>query len=235
MPMTNYLSVSQIRAARAILNWSQEELATATKLSVATIRKLELGYISPREETTRNIRRAFEDAELEFLDPDGVRRRPEEIRIYQGHEGGRAFYDDVYETLRKSGGDMVILNASDKTHFRDIIGDYCAFHTERMAALCKSNRVKKILTEDRINLLATDYVEYRYMSKHYIDPVPFYIYGNKYAIIMTEVVPGPKIMVIESRNLADAYRRQFYSMWDKAVPLNPPAEKPITTTRRKSR
>lgn len=230
----NFISAGQIRAARALLNWSQEDLATTAKLSVATIRKLELGHISPRGETTRNIRLSFENAELEFLEPDGVRRRPEEIKIYQGHEEVRDFYDDVYETMRKSGGDMVILNPSDKTHFLDIIGDYCAFHTERMVTLLKSNPVKKILTEDIKNLLATGYVEYRHMSKHYINPVPFYIYGDKYAIIMTEVTPSPKIMVIQSRNLADAYRQQFYSMWEKATPLNATPEIESSFDKKKS-
>jgi hypothetical protein len=51
--------------------------------------------------------------------------------------------------------------------------------------------------------------------------VPFYVYDNKYAIFMFEADPSPRIVVIESRSVAEAFRLQFQSMWDKAIPLNP--------------
>lgn len=58
----------QIKAARAILNWSQQDLAQSTGLSITTIRKLEMGFISPRNTTTNVIRQAIEGAGIEFLD-----------------------------------------------------------------------------------------------------------------------------------------------------------------------
>jgi ribosome-binding protein aMBF1 (putative translation factor) len=45
------VNADQIRAARAYLNWSQEDLAAAAELSVATIRQIETGHISPRDKT----------------------------------------------------------------------------------------------------------------------------------------------------------------------------------------
>src|SRR6185312_14663058 len=90
----------QIRAARALLDWSQENLAKASDLSVATIRKLELGRLSLRSKTMQAIRHAFEGNGLEFIEPGGVRHRIEGVVIHRGQEGLIAFLDEVYQTSK---------------------------------------------------------------------------------------------------------------------------------------
>ena len=75
------LTSAQIRAARALIRWSAEELARHTALSVTTIRRAEL-KLSATALTRVNdqaIRRALEQAGVEFIDADnggpGVRLR----------------------------------------------------------------------------------------------------------------------------------------------------------------
>jgi hypothetical protein len=64
---------AQIRAARALVRWSAEDLARESAVSVATIRRAEL----TGEETLMNvandlaIRRALEAAGIEFIDENG--------------------------------------------------------------------------------------------------------------------------------------------------------------------
>lgn len=53
------INSTQIRAARAVPNWSQNDLAQASKLSIATVRKIELGLISPRYFTMDAIHESF--------------------------------------------------------------------------------------------------------------------------------------------------------------------------------
>jgi transcriptional regulator with XRE-family HTH domain len=66
------LQVAQIRAARALLGWRQDDIAHAAKISVATIRRIE----SQEELSTGNvstllkIQGAFEQAGIQFLDED---------------------------------------------------------------------------------------------------------------------------------------------------------------------
>jgi transcriptional regulator with XRE-family HTH domain len=213
------LKSRQIRAARALLDWSQEDLAGASNLSIATIRKLELGHISPRGKTTGALRHALENAGLEFLEPDGVRHRPGDILIFQGQEGIRSFYDDIYQTMHKKGGEVVVVLASE-IPFNKALGEYRFRHYERMIAIKEATFVSCIVTEDRETLPATSYCECRWISKHYVNSVPFYVYDDKYAIIVFDCDPSPKITVIQSRVVAEAFREQFHSMWDKATPLN---------------
>lgn len=195
-------------------------MAATSGLSVATIRKLELGHISPRESTTDVIRRAFENAGLEFIEPGGVRHRPEEIKIYQGHSGACDFFDDVYHTAKTKGGECLILYSSAKKFFISVLGEYHKVHVERMTAIRDVYSVRCILSEDEDVLPAATYCEYRWLSKKFVDAAPFYVYDDKYAMIVTEADPSPKIIVIQSRAMTEALRHQFYSLWEKASPLN---------------
>ena len=57
------LTADQVRAARALLDWSQPQLAEASGLSLPTIRRME-GPIGPGRSSAANVdavRRALED------------------------------------------------------------------------------------------------------------------------------------------------------------------------------
>lgn len=65
------LTAAQIRAARALLDWTQPKLAEVTKLSVPTIRRMESAR-GPSASTAANVeavRRALESAGVIFLEP----------------------------------------------------------------------------------------------------------------------------------------------------------------------
>ena len=69
----NPITGAQLRAARALLRWSAEELATRTKLGVATIRRAE-AHDAPLTTTAANsnaIRAALETAGIEFIPENG--------------------------------------------------------------------------------------------------------------------------------------------------------------------
>ncbi len=66
------LEAAQIRAARALLGWRQEQLAKASGVGVATIQRLENskgtlgGYVS----TVMRIQSALEGAGIQFINQD---------------------------------------------------------------------------------------------------------------------------------------------------------------------
>jgi transcriptional regulator with XRE-family HTH domain len=59
---------SQLRAARALLGWSQERLSEASGVSIPTIKRLEpgAGLVQTRVDTLDKLRRALEAAGVEF-------------------------------------------------------------------------------------------------------------------------------------------------------------------------
>jgi transcriptional regulator with XRE-family HTH domain len=66
------LQVAQLRAARALLGWRQEDLAQAAKVGVATIRRIESqeGPLTSYVSTLLKIQAAFEQAGIQFIDDD---------------------------------------------------------------------------------------------------------------------------------------------------------------------
>jgi transcriptional regulator with XRE-family HTH domain len=73
------VSIRQIKAARALLAWSQEDLAERSGVSVPTIKRLEAsdGPIGGRTDTADKIAAALEAAGVEFTNggQPGVRIR----------------------------------------------------------------------------------------------------------------------------------------------------------------
>jgi hypothetical protein len=67
------ISSAQLRAARALLRWSALDLAKASKIGVATIRRVEVldGDIPVTAANEIAIRRALEAAGVQFIDENG--------------------------------------------------------------------------------------------------------------------------------------------------------------------
>jgi transcriptional regulator with XRE-family HTH domain len=61
----------QCRAARALLGWSQQDLANQARVGIVTVNQLENGLSQPRPATLDVIQRALETAGVEFIDENG--------------------------------------------------------------------------------------------------------------------------------------------------------------------
>jgi transcriptional regulator with XRE-family HTH domain len=70
---TGMTTPAQIRAARALLGWTQAELAAKAGISATSLNNLERGAVDPKLSTVNAIRRALEDTGIEFLPGEGLR------------------------------------------------------------------------------------------------------------------------------------------------------------------
>ena len=66
-PLTN----SQIRAARALLGWTANELSRQSAVSLRTIQRAELQETSMTAANDLAVRRSLEAAGVEFIDENG--------------------------------------------------------------------------------------------------------------------------------------------------------------------
>lgn len=64
------ITPAQSRAARALLNWSQPELAKASGTGLSTIRDFETGKRQPIANNLAAIRGGLEAAGVEFINDD---------------------------------------------------------------------------------------------------------------------------------------------------------------------
>ncbi|WP_428408458.1 helix-turn-helix domain-containing protein [Hyphococcus sp.] len=61
----------QCRAARALLDWTQRELAARANLTDVTIREFERGKSRLKDSTAQLVRLVFENAGVTFIEANG--------------------------------------------------------------------------------------------------------------------------------------------------------------------
>jgi len=72
---------AQIRAARALIGWTQIDLAQASGISQVAIKNLERGVTDPRVSTLISIQDALDQAGVMFLEPGDTRDGGAGVRL----------------------------------------------------------------------------------------------------------------------------------------------------------
>jgi len=73
------ITARQIRAARALLGWSQQTLADKAVVSLNAVTRLERGEVDPRFSTVMAVQKAITKAGVEFISEDG--KKGEGVRV----------------------------------------------------------------------------------------------------------------------------------------------------------
>ena len=104
MPEPPILAAAQCRAARALLEWTDVQLAEAAAVDVEVIKELEAGFRRPTPDDQHQIRRALEEGGVVFIGENGggvgvrLKFNRKEVRAINRweHEGGTAGEDDIW-------------------------------------------------------------------------------------------------------------------------------------------
>lgn len=191
-------------------------MANATGLSVATIRNLETGYLSPR--SAEVIRQAVEAEGWEFTEGDGIRRKTNEITVLREMDSTELFFRDILQTAKTKRTDVLAVLRSQKMLIGSLgmtqNGDLSRFKQLKEAAALKC-----ILTENQEISVFTPWVDFRSLPQHYVGPSSFYVYGNKYAVVLPEGTDSFKFVIFRMIDLAQSYEGHFETLWKVASPL----------------
>jgi len=209
------ISGEQVRAARALLDWSLADLTEKTGIGQQAISKFENGETSPLSKTVEKLQKVLEDAGIEFLPTGGLQPRQDIIRSYKGRAGFIEFIYDVYETAKAGRGDICVSNVNE-TDFEYWLGDEDAAYVAKMDKLKNVNF--RILSKHGDMNVSSTYAQYRWVPEEQFSAAPFYVYGDKFAMILFE--KDVTVFVVNNASIADAQRKQFDIAWDKAeVPI----------------
>lgn len=104
MPDAHVIAAAQCRAARALLEWTEVQLADAAGVELTVIGHFEARLHRPSREQQRKIRKALEDGGVVFIAENGggagvrLKFNRKEVRAINRweHEGGTAGEDDVW-------------------------------------------------------------------------------------------------------------------------------------------
>lgn len=204
------VTANQIKAARGLLDWTQDDLAKESGLQIGQVRRFENGG-SQTIEVLDALTQAFEHQGIEFIH-EGVRKSQRNIRTLKGQLGFWDFYDDVYHTVKAQGGE-VLVSYAEESLFWNWLGDKRIEHQKRMEKL--NNFTQKIIVKEgpRQRLASYQTTSYRYVSEENFAGIPFYVYGTKLAIIDFEP-DDVTVFILDHPRIASAYARMFHTMWE---------------------
>jgi transcriptional regulator with XRE-family HTH domain len=207
------ITARQIRAARALLDWSGEQLAEKAGLTRPAISNIEAEKVNPNDSSLASIAAVFDLNGVEFTEGEGVKLRQQEVRTYSGKAGYRALLDHIYATLKRGGRiRQFFLNDSYGPSFAD---EYGKAHIARMEQV--DNLDGKVLTVPGDTEFPASYCTYRWIDKADADLAPFYLYGDNVVLPMFESSHKREWVSINSKPMAESYAKQFDTAWARAV------------------
>ncbi len=206
----------QIRAARALLNWKQTDLAKRSGLSLPSINNIERDIGSPRMDTLRAIKTALENGGIEFIGQQGVKKHLEVFSIeeHQGDEFIKFLFDDILGCMHGP-DDVVMMSGLDDRKFSEYAPEQSVRYFDHHI---KTKFQEKALLEDGDDYYLSDPVGYRWVAKELLGKIPYFVYKNRMAMIMWEV---KRVIIIRSQSVADTFQKQFEFLWALGKPVPP--------------
>jgi len=205
------ISAEQIRGARAMLNWSREDLASACQLAANTIRNLEDGNISPRDDTTRVICDAFERKGLEFI-PDGIKKRRKEILQCDGQDGHLALYTNLMQTVISGQGGSVLAVAQSPKEFFDI---FCNNH-EWLRRIDDFATVRCLVKNETVTEAGSyKKIAFRAIASDLDNRLPGCLIYDKKFVMVRAIGRGYQFTIINDSEMAYYHKALFNAAWKK--------------------
>ncbi len=208
------LECSQIRAARALLNWSQSDLAKAAQMANSSIKNVENENTSARRETILQIKDALDRNGIEFLPGSGVRMKNDIIAVHDDPRATIALLDDIFAHAQASPQREVLIFGLDEGFSVDTDG--ARLLEAHVARLTAAGIRERILVCDGDTRYLNTPESYRWLPKAYFTRhAPIYVYGDRIAIHSGSL--RRRTVILEHRPLAQHMRMTFELLWDEVA------------------
>ncbi|WP_297766564.1 helix-turn-helix domain-containing protein [uncultured Muriicola sp.] len=203
-------TIEQIRAARALIGWSQKDLADHSNLSQTGIARIENGTNKPNSSTIMRITGAFEAMGINFIQ-GGVQKVQDTLIVSEGDDCLRRLQDDIFHTLKPQKGEVLLLGIDEITPEEKENYDYTLMHIERLQNAGISERI--IVREDKQEFIAPK-SWYRKVSQNYFSPHTVFIYDTKIALALRQ--PHNKVLLLDNPFFSESMRNFFNMLWDSS-------------------
>ncbi len=183
----------KIRAARALINWTQPQLAERAGLSKNSIAHIEIGMKQPSTRTVAKIERAFKAEGIVFT-PNGLERQKDTVIWLDGYP---ALMDSVLDVKPD---EVLFMNADDRKSSDDVMA--------KVLQMEAAGIKRRFLSPPDCTTFLMPSSEYRISNMVAARDVTV-IYANR----MGFYTPSG-VMLIINDYLAEDYRKQFEVLWD---------------------
>lgn len=206
-------TIEQIRAARALIGWSQGELAQHAGLSQTGIARIENGTNQPNSSTIQKITRAFDSAGILFIS-GGVQRVQDKLIVFEGEDCLRRLQDDIFHTLQHEKGEVLLLGINEISQEEKQNYDYTLMHIERMK---KAGITERILVRETERSFIAPKSWYRTIPEKYFSPHTVFIYKTRIALALRE--PNNKVLLLDNFFFAEGMKSFFNMLWEGGKPV----------------
>lgn len=206
--------VTQIKAARALLGWTQNDLAREAGLSLPAINNIERNLASPRKETLQAIENALVLGGVDFIAQSGVQLRPLELSI-QTIEGPDWLnkYDEIIISEMKGPDDEIVQFSCDEQQWMvhgSTTNHHYFIHRDKV-------QFKERIVVPKSQSFVTNLRSvYRCHHDDLFGQTNWQVFGPYVSHI---VWMQQKIVLIRSTALAETQRAMFEELWKGAKPF----------------
>lgn len=195
-----FFSIEQVKAARALLKWTQKDLAKHAGLKDDQIYNYEAGR-SRAPDILEAVYEAFSRENVVFLE-DGVQRQTRDIIIYDDYLN---ILEDASSVLAY--GDELLLHRADERRS----GPEVVAKSEEMM---KAGIIFKLTICEGNTFVRGNADSYRWIPKDYFGGSQVEaIYADRYVIHVRG--SRDEFVCIRNQTLADVHRHEFYYWWNK--------------------
>ncbi|WP_309383997.1 helix-turn-helix transcriptional regulator [Cerasicoccus frondis] len=211
-----------MRAARALLGLTQQDVENATGVAAQLLSPYEIGKKSLSEKSKDMLVSFYREHGIRFTPFGGVEFAPKEyVYEWHGKEGFARFRADVLAEAQKPDCDICISSIDEREFDKWGAGEINESYRNAMAEL-RSKRIdyhfRSLAKEGDRHFSAHRHSQYRWIPEAEFADFPYYIYGDKTAMLLFER-EDMHIFVITHPIITQFFRNQFNSMWDRAIPV----------------
>lgn len=204
------ITADQIRAARALKNWSQTDLAERTGLAVPTIANIELGKQMPGKNTIEKIIDAFSIGGISFT-PNGVEFDHKEIYSLTGLGKFKHLLEDairILQDLPEKEREFLVFSADHSRTSEEEVELFQTMHSKGIA--------HKSIVSNKGPLLDSVPQQIKMIDKKYFDERgAVFVFADRVAFYTARDEENPPTtLVITNERTAQTYKKMFYFMWD---------------------
>ncbi len=203
------LTPDQLRAARALLNISQDDLAQGSGVAVTSIRQFELGVTTNLQQKTESALLSFLGEKIEFIGLRGVALREDDHLILEGDNAIALLFEDIHTHLRGQDGAEVLF----------ICGETPCLFSPRFSGHCAALRDADFFY--RFICQKKNEAPFVRIIPANFSPLPLQaVYGSTVA----QMIGDNRILLVRSPMLADGLKQTFELLWSALLAADAESE-----------
>jgi len=133
------------------------------------------------------------------------------VEFFKGKDIVRTVYRDIIKEFQRKQGEVLISGVDERKFIEE---DKIALEQHLLRLRKLKCRERVLIKEGDTYFVKGKQTEYKWILEESFNPTPIYVYANK----LTTIIWGNPnyAIIIENKNLADAYRKQFNMLWQIA-------------------